>query len=127
MERQRQGFGVAFTVTGIAPKGSLLPKEKGAVVMVEDGVVCCPRGGRTNCVLLPCRSAPSAVARRASDCPEPPGAAGGGGAAPAAALCCHGGASPQLPVVPQWEPPGAAEEKKAPGKVFWGQYRSSGC
>lgn len=71
-------------------------------------------------MLLPCRSAPSAVARRTSHRPQPQRAAGGGGAAAAAAVCCHGDPSPQLPVVPQWEPAGAAEEKKTLGKVFWG-------
>lgn len=111
---------MAFTIIGIAPKGSLLPKEKGAVVMVENGVVYCPCEGTTNSVLLPCRSAPSAVARRASHCPQPQRAVGGGGAATAAAVCCHGDPSPQLPVVPQWEPAGAAQEKKTPGKVLWG-------
>lgn len=53
MSSQRQGFGVPFTITDIALKGSLLPKEKGDgqkwllfVVLVEGGpILCCCLAG----------------------------------------------------------------------------------
>lgn len=83
-------------------------------------IVFCPCGGRTNSVSLLYRTAPSALARRTGHRPQPHRAEGGSGEAATAAVCCHGGPSPQLPVVPEWEPAGTPEEKKTLGNVALG-------
>lgn len=126
---------MSFAVVGVAFKDSLLPEQKGAVVtscgMASLGaggssllfwqyIVLCPCGGWTNSVLLLRRPAPSALARRTGCHPQPHGAAGGGGEAAPAAVCCHGCPRTRLPVVPEWEPAGAPEEKKTLGNVSLG-------
>lgn len=126
---------MSLAVVGVAFKDSLPPEQKGAAVtspgtasLGADGrsllfwqcIVFCPCGGRTYSVLLLCRAAHSALARRAACRPQPHGAAGGGGEAAPAAVRGHGCPRARLPVVPEWEPAGAPEEKKTLGNVALG-------